>query len=507
MKTIVLTALLSGSGVVVAAESALDRQLALVLQAERFTGSAGSQLESRLGRPIDRTLAGLGRLLFFDKILNLHSDNSCAGCHTPQAGFGDTQSIAIGVQNNNVVGPHRSGPRNQRRTPMLVNDAFFPKLMWNARFFAPSGDPFDNAQGFLFPPPEGAIRFPPRDPVIRHLLAAQGQLPPTELTEAAGFTGTRGTLGAPFDPFDDGLGSPVPLPDANGSRNEPIRQAVLARLNRSELYRRLFSRSFPGVASGQPIDFSMVGRALAEFQFTLVFANAPIDRFARGERGAMSDGQKRGALLFFGDARCVTCHAVAGDSNEMFSDFTNRRIGVPQLAPAFGVGKGNVIFDGPGQNEDFGAEQISNRPQDRYKFRTSPLRNVALQPAFFHDGAFTRLETAIAHHLNPAVSARLYSPALAGVARDLVRPAGPVLPLLLDLDPLLPIPRPLTPGQFLDLVEFVRDGLLDARARPENLCRLIPESLPSGISLPVFEGCPGHGRNTMDGPLPDTGDR
>jgi cytochrome c peroxidase len=494
MRTILVTLALCYSCAAQPRDTALDRELASVLQAAQFTGTVGSQVERRLGRPIDRRLADLGRLLFFDNILSLHDDNSCAGCHAPQAGFGDTQSIAIGVQNNNIAGPHRRGPRNQRRTPMLVNDAFFPKLMWNGRFFAPSGDPFDNSRGFVFPPPEGTIRFPPLDPVVKHLLSAQGQLPPTELTEVVGFTGTRGTLGPEFDQFDDGLGSPVPLPDASGSRNEPIRQAVIARLNRSAPYRRLFARSFPQLLKGGPIDFSMVGLALAEFQFMLVFADAPVDRFARGDHSAMTERQKRGALLFFREARCVTCHAVAGRANEMFSDFENRRIGVPQLAPAFGIGKGNVIFDGPGRNEDFGAEQISNNPDDRYKFRTSPLRNVALQPAFFHNGAFTRLEEAIAHHLNPFWSAQLYSPYRAGVATDLIRPIGPVPPLLKNIDPLLSAPMPLTFRQFEDLVEFVRNGLLDPRANPADLCRLIPDSLPSGMSLPVFEGCHLRGR-------------
>src|SRR5260370_1421937 len=133
MKPIGMAVVLCCTGGAQASDSALDRELASVLHAARFTGTTGLQLERRLGRPIDRNLADLGRLLFFDKILNLHSDNSCAGCHAPEAGFGDTQSIAIGVQNNNVVGPRRSGPRNQRRTPMLVNDAFFPELMWNGR--------------------------------------------------------------------------------------------------------------------------------------------------------------------------------------------------------------------------------------------------------------------------------------------------------------------------------------------------------------------------------------
>jgi len=182
-----------------------------------FTGTVESQLEKRLGRPVDPVLSDLGRQLFFDKIMGLHSDNSCAGCHSPTAAFGDTQSIAIGVQNDNFVGPHRFGPRNQRRTPGLVNVAFYPKLMWNGRFAAVSGDPFDNSQGFLFPAPEGATRFPPNDPVIKHLLAAQGHIPPTELTEAAGFTGTRGTMSPDFDLFDDGLGSPLPAPDDTGT--------------------------------------------------------------------------------------------------------------------------------------------------------------------------------------------------------------------------------------------------------------------------------------------------
>ena len=90
------------------------------------------------------------------------------------------------------------------------------------------------------------------------------------------------------------------------------------------------------------------------------------------------------------------------------------------------------------------------------------LRNVALQPAFFHDGAFTRLEGAIAHHLNAKLSAQFYSPYHAGVAPSLIRPIAPVLPLLTNLDTLLSTPLPLTFRQFEDLVEFVRDGLLDA---------------------------------------------
>ena len=489
MLRILVFALIAGT----ALAQDLDGRLAAALAQAGFTGTVGSSIQARLGRPIDPKLANLGRLLFFDKIHALHDDNTCAGCHSPTNGFGDTQSIAIGVQNNNVVGPNRHGPRNQRRTPMVSNAVFFPGLMWNERFFAASGNPFDNSGGFIFPPPEGTSRFPPHDPIMKVLLQAQGEMPPTELTEAAGFTGCGSTVAPAFAQFDDGKGTPVPPPDASGYRNDPIRQAVLDRLNASSNYRALFGAAFPGVAAGLPIDFSMFGRAIAEFEFTLIFADAPIDRFARGENAAMSDPEKQGALIFFGKGGCVACHAVAEKSNEMFSDFQMHVIGVPQIAPEFGLGKGNVIFDGPGQNEDFGLEQVTGNPSDRYKFRSSPLRNVGLQPAFFHNGAFTRLEDAIYHHLHVFESARNYDPVRAGLDRDLTFLIGPIEPVLARIDPLLRNPPQLTPEEFENLVAFVRTGLLDPRAEPHNLCSLIPPTVPSGMLPLRFEGCPQSG--------------
>src|SRR5207302_4632521 len=187
--------------------------------------------------------------------------------------------------------------------------------------------------------------------------------------------------------------------------------------------------------------------------------------------------------LFFGSAGCVECHKVSGQSNEMFSDFTQHVIGVPQIHPSVG----NVTFDGPGQNEDFGLEQITGDANDRYKFRTSPLRNVAMQPTFFHNGAFTRLEDAIRHHLDVVASVNGYNPAAAGVAPDLSGPLGPTAPPLARLDPLVASPISLSDEEFRQLVEFVRNGLLDPRGKPDNLRKLVPKSVPSGRPLLTFE--------------------
>jgi len=167
----------------------------------------------------------------------------------------------------------------------------------------------------------------------------------------------------------------------------------------------------------------------------------------------------------------------------MFSDFVGHVIGVPQIVPAVS----NVTFDGSQNNEDFGLEQITGNPNDRYKFRTSPIRNVALQTAFFHNGAFTKLEDAVRHHLDVFASARNYSPVSAGLAPDLAGPIGPTEPVLERIDPILRTPVYLSEDEFRNLVDFVRNGLLDSRAKPENLRKLIPKSVPSGFPVLTFQ--------------------
>jgi cytochrome c peroxidase len=428
----------------------LDAALRGRLSELGYTGRIESTLEARLGRTIDRRLADIGRMLWFDPIQGLNDDNSCGGCHAPANGFGDTQPIAIGIDNNGVVGPDRAGPRNQRRSPMVINAAFYPTQMWNSRFRAVSGDPFDNSGGFSFPDPEGSSLS-----YLPHLLVAQAFIPPTERVEQAGFHFV--------------------------GDNDDIRAEVVRRVNESDEYRRLFARVFPHVRSGMPITFDEIARAIAEFELTLVFADAPIDRYARGIPSALTPSEKQGAVLFFGRAGCVECHAVSGGSNEMFSDFREHVAGIPQVAPSFT----NVAFDGPGADEDFGLEQASGSQDDRYAFRTSPLRNVVLQPAFMHNGAFTRLDDAIRYHLDAVAGAASFT--TEHLPPDLQGPIGPMQPVLDRLDPRLRVPVRLSEEEFEALVDFVAHGLMDPGARPERLRRLIPNRLPSGRTPMVFQ--------------------
>ena len=156
---------------------------------------------------------------------------------------------------------------------------------------------------------------------------------------------------------------------------------------------------------------------------------------------------------------------------------------MPQIVPR----ETNVLFDGPSANEDFGREQFTGDLADRYAFRTSPLRNVALQPAFMHDGAFTSLEAAVRHHLDVVRSALTYDPARQGLDPDLTGPVGPIEPALSRLDVLVATERDLSSDQVDAVVSFLQHGLLDPRATPDRLRRLVPDTLPSGRAPLTFE--------------------
>src|SRR5215831_1944939 len=74
---VLVAGIVGGLSVVLWAESnkELDAELARVLIAHGFTGQIESRFREKLGRPIERKRANLGRLLWFDIIGGLHNDN------------------------------------------------------------------------------------------------------------------------------------------------------------------------------------------------------------------------------------------------------------------------------------------------------------------------------------------------------------------------------------------------------------------------------------------------
>ena len=198
-------------------------------------------------------------------------------------------------------------------------------------------------------------------------------------------------------------GLPVPLADAQRvpQRADPPGGARGAQCESPE-YRKLFGQVFKEVKKGAPIDFFHFGKAIAEFEFTLVFADAPIDRFARGHDNAMTRHRRSAARCCSSARRTASsCHRVDGNSNEMFSDFKEHVVGVPQVFPT--VRRRTPATSSSRARARTRTSAAKNAPAtSRTATSSGPRRcaTSACRPGFFHNGAFANLEDAIRFHLN-----------------------------------------------------------------------------------------------------------
>lgn len=141
---------------------------------------------------------------------------------------------------------------------------------------------------------------------------------------------------------------------------------IPARLGKDPCYRTMFARAFP--QSQGRIDFADVTRALASFERTMVSYGSAFDR------GALSAQARAGRVLFARD--CESCHAGA-----LFTDLKAHR-----LEPLNPAASDQGLFEKTGLDDDRG------------RFRTPSLRNVALTGPWWHDGSARTLDVAIDRH-------------------------------------------------------------------------------------------------------------
>jgi len=141
----------------------------------------------------------------------------------------------------------------------------------------------------------------------------------------------------------------------------------------------LFEAAYPGT----PIKTDSVTSALAEYMRTLICKDTAYDKFAAGDKTALSEEQQRGLDLFLGKGKCATCHAPP---------FFSTAMGVEGGA-YFNVGIGTSGV--PEDKVDIGRMKVSNKPEDWAAFKPPSLRNVAKSPPYFHDGSVGRLEDAV----------------------------------------------------------------------------------------------------------------
>ncbi len=124
-------------------------------------------------------------------------------------------------------------------------------------------------------------------------------------------------------------------------------------------------------AFGKPTSLRTIAKAIACYERTLLSGDSDFDRFESGQHEAISLSAQRGRSLFFGKARCGSCHIPP-----LFSDHEFHNLGV-------------------GQGDDPGRFAVTKDPKDKGAFRTPSLRNATLTAPYMHDGSIASLREVI----------------------------------------------------------------------------------------------------------------
>jgi cytochrome c peroxidase len=302
--------------------------------------------------PMTNEKVQLGRKLFFDRRLSLNETMSCGMCHVPEQGF---------TNNELATAVGIEGRTVRRNSPTIYNAAYFANIFHDGR--------------------ETRLEFQ----VWQPMLASNEMANP-------GF-------GYVIDKIRG-------LPDYNG------------------LFEAAFSGRGPGMET--------IGMAIASYERTLVSGNSPFDRWYFGkEEAAISDSAKHGFRLFEGKAGCVACHTIQKEY-ALFTDdaFHNTGVGSEasvgtdpsevsvQLAPGVKVQVPSRVIKSVGEPppSDLGRYEVTQDPDDRWRYKTPSLRNIALTAPYMHNGVFGTLKEVVDFYNKGGFSNPLLDP--------LIRPLG-----------------------------------------------------------------------------------
>jgi len=285
--------------------------------------------------PIDNPLTpekiALGQKLFFDRRLSLNNTMSCAMCHIPGQGFTNNE-LAMAVG--------IEGRTVRRNSPSIYNSAYATRLFHDAR----------------------------------------------ETTLEQQIWG--------------------PLLAKNEMGNSSV-GAVLEKIHSLADYQGKFEVIFGNRAASM----ETLGMAIASYERSLVSANSNFDRWYFGKQeNALSKKAKRGFKLFTGKAQCASCHTIT-DQYALLTDSLLHNTGLGyrasmgdssetahvQLAPGVFVDIAPSIIDKVSEPPpaDLGRYEITQNPQDRWKYKTPGLRNIALTAPFMHNGALGTLKEVV----------------------------------------------------------------------------------------------------------------
>lgn len=150
---------------------------------------------------------------------------------------------------------------------------------------------------------------------------------------------------------------------------------VAKKLQEHTQYPTLFQQAF----GTSKIDSTLVTRALAQFERTLISGNAKFDRYLLGEV-QLTPEELNGFNVFMDESRgdCFHCHG--SDDNPLWTDNQFHNNGLDETFTDLGLGA------------------VTGDPNDNGKFRSPSLRNLRFTAPYMHDGRFATLEEVVNHY-------------------------------------------------------------------------------------------------------------
>jgi len=177
---------------------------------------------------------------------------------------------------------------------------------------------------------------------------------------------------------------------------------VVERIRGLDDYVERFEKAF-----GRGPDMQTIGMALASYERVLVSAASRFDRWYFGnDKAALGASAQRGFEVFSGKGRCVACHTIA-KKFALFTDGRFHNTGIGYYATMRPVDTELEVLLAPGQSarvetelrsttgtenfRDLGRYEVTVLPDDRWRYRTPTLRNIALTAPYMHDGSMPTL--------------------------------------------------------------------------------------------------------------------
>ena len=358
----------------------------------------------------------LGKLLFHETGLATEAmmteglgTYSCASCHHAAAGFqaGKRQGIGDGGIGFGFSGEGRiMNPLYTEdivdfqpiKTPTALNTAYQKLMLWNGQFGATDQNIGTETQ------------WTPGTPKETNNLGFEG----VETQAIAGLTVHR--MGVNEDIVTD-LG-----------------------------YKDMFDEVFGDIPVEERYTIKNAGLAIAAYERTLLANEAPFQLWLKGDRNAMTENVKKGALLFFGKAQCFSCHNGPSLGSMEFS-----AIGINDLAGADIMGS---VDDATKK----GRGGFTLNPEDDYKFKVPQLYSIVYNGSYGHGASFNSIADIITYK-NGGIKENENVP---NEAIDLRF-----------------VPLDLTEEELSQLTQFIEVGLND-----NNLSRYAPDSIMSGNCFP-----------------------